>query len=812
MEPNGLPSTRKHGGPQASSAELILQNGRHGGTSRPLGMPLTFIGRAAGCDVRLNVEGIDPLHCLLAQGPEGLVLRDLDSRTGTFVNGQRVSHGLLNDADLLSVGPFQFRLHVTALATEEPEKVDRESLRLQSAAVAAQQVALSEEEAKLMQRRAALEKQEEQLAAHLEEKRLKLLHLSERAQAERAALEKDRTAYEQRIEKVAGDMTEAQREMLDGQQKTAAERKRLAELHRRIRQRWHRFWFAERQKCDRWEEELAGTARALELREQALTEKRLRFHSLYELGRCRLREAWQRFRQDLYRWKHRRGKERAALKVRERDVESAERKLSEAQRLFINEKRAWDNARTVLATEVGGVEARVLNQRQKLVEQQSEISRLDAEILARRQQLADLPELSPQSADQRIEMSAETDAAVPDTETPSGAVKPASEDSTDSVKKEPARTATPPRVYLALQAMRDGTTVRQPAGKQAAFQEGIAVSADARDARDQRFQHLETLAGALADQRLQLVEQWRRLGDLQEQWEKDRHETSQEMDTLARRLVDRGHLVAQREQADQQAEQVLRRRHEELVQIRHQMIAWRARLRIREKAWEGERSRLLTEVRSREELADRHLNTLVDLRQRWAKRRRQELEKLRTERQGMESLRKENGQQRQLLLDQAASLEVDKRALAEKALVLEQYRKEFLCKVNNPGVERRLERLRRRWITLNATAIRAAAREREALKTALEALKGRHAELHNRADAVAQAEVDLIEKQTDWEHRQALADARQTRIQHELQSAEAQRNLSEQQVARMKEEIERIARALIDEPDPPTSHAVNQAA
>ncbi len=71
MDPHGQALTRKQGGVPISSGELILQNGRHSGSSRPLGVPLTFIGRASGCDIRLNVEGVDPLHCLLVQVPRG---------------------------------------------------------------------------------------------------------------------------------------------------------------------------------------------------------------------------------------------------------------------------------------------------------------------------------------------------------------------------------------------------------------------------------------------------------------------------------------------------------------------------------------------------------------------------------------------------------------------------------------------------------------------------------------------------------------------------------------------------------------------
>ena len=70
---------------------------------------------------------------------------------------------------------------------------DAAAVGIQTAAVAAQQVALTEEEIKLSERRVALENQEAQLAAHLEEKRQKLLQLSKWAHAERRALEQERS-------------------------------------------------------------------------------------------------------------------------------------------------------------------------------------------------------------------------------------------------------------------------------------------------------------------------------------------------------------------------------------------------------------------------------------------------------------------------------------------------------------------------------------------------------------------------------------------------------------------------------------------
>ena len=181
---------------------------------------------------------------------------------------------------------------------------------------------------------------------------------------------------------------------------------------------------------------------------------------------------------------------------------------------------------------------------------------------------------------------------------------------------------------------------------------------------------------------------------VQARWERDRQQAALELETVARRLVGNAQLLSQREQLGLQADQVLRQHHDELVQIRQEMIAWRPRLCVREKAWQGERQGLLANVQSREELADQHLGKLVDLRQRWAGRRRQELEKLREEQQAVKALRREHAQQRRLLMEQANAMEAERRMVAEKSLALEQYRKEFLAKVASPAAEHRLERLR----------------------------------------------------------------------------------------------------------------------
>lgn len=103
---------KKRGPAPVWAGELIVQNGRQSGSRRPLQVPLTIVGKDPGCDIRVNSSGIDSLHCLLVHGPTGLIIRDLDSGSGTFVNGERTASVALKDGDLLTIGGFQFRLHL----------------------------------------------------------------------------------------------------------------------------------------------------------------------------------------------------------------------------------------------------------------------------------------------------------------------------------------------------------------------------------------------------------------------------------------------------------------------------------------------------------------------------------------------------------------------------------------------------------------------------------------------------------------------------------------------------------------------------
>lgn len=71
--------------------------------------PLT-IGRETGCEVRLTDTSCSRRHFRVLPGPAaGVVLEDLGSANGTFVNGARVSRVDLSPGDLIGIGETAIR-------------------------------------------------------------------------------------------------------------------------------------------------------------------------------------------------------------------------------------------------------------------------------------------------------------------------------------------------------------------------------------------------------------------------------------------------------------------------------------------------------------------------------------------------------------------------------------------------------------------------------------------------------------------------------------------------------------------------------
>jgi uncharacterized RDD family membrane protein YckC len=63
---------------------------RLGAVTFPLDIDKLVIGRSRSCDIRLREDTVSRLHAALVWRDDGLVVEDLGSSNGTFVNGERV--------------------------------------------------------------------------------------------------------------------------------------------------------------------------------------------------------------------------------------------------------------------------------------------------------------------------------------------------------------------------------------------------------------------------------------------------------------------------------------------------------------------------------------------------------------------------------------------------------------------------------------------------------------------------------------------------------------------------------------------------
>ncbi len=737
MDANALPLPGGDSPPPAPEAgELVVQNGRHAGTRRPLATPLTVIGRSPGCDVRLNVDAVQPLHCAIFQAPGGLVLRDLAG--GTLVNDQPVTTCLLRDGDTLSVGPFQFGVRWEPPAVPEalPGTVTNHAelgaLRVQAAAVAAQQAALFEEEERLQQRRAALEKQEEQLSAHLEERRLGLVAVQEEVRRDQAQLQQERGEFERerkaRLEETARDRAEAARQREAAQR----ERRRLSELRRRLRRRWRRHWGGHEKALAGREQAVTREEGRLRAERATLWQDRLRTNGDAELGRRQIQDGWAELGAARREWQEQRRREEADLAGRRRELGERAGALGDAQRSFAAQQADARASRTNLDREIEGLENRVRNLRRKLADHEQDLARLGGAALPPPPPAAERPEPGHPLA--------------PD----------AAEDKADPQNVAAAR-------LLA---------------------------------------ELGALADVLADQRLQLAEQWQRFLVAQRAWHEDHAALFPQLEEAARRLEQRERQAVEQEERAAVAAGDLRERVQALARLRAELEGWQAHLTTAESTWRNERAALLAQVQSREALADQRQAMLEDVRGRWAVRRGEEFARLNGE---LRRCRDAHRRYLELLGEcdrRRADLGAEERAQAEKRLALEQFQLELVGRSDNAAAaEKRIVKLRRQLAAAHAESERRLADRRRALECEADRLRAQAHHLHEQTETIAERESTLSARQSEWERQQLLAEQDRARQAEELSRLRQQGEVAARHRRELLDEVDRVVHVMLEDVD-----------
>lgn len=91
--------------------QLVVLKGRSDAKALKLSNGITVLGRQQDCQLRIVSSDVSRKHCQLFEQAGKLVVVDLGSSNGTFVNGKKISgQQALNPGDILSLGKVKFRV------------------------------------------------------------------------------------------------------------------------------------------------------------------------------------------------------------------------------------------------------------------------------------------------------------------------------------------------------------------------------------------------------------------------------------------------------------------------------------------------------------------------------------------------------------------------------------------------------------------------------------------------------------------------------------------------------------------------------
>ncbi|WP_372723442.1 FHA domain-containing protein [Novipirellula sp.] len=113
-------------------AQLILATGSHAGVAASIQLGYYMIGRHGECQIRPKTRSVSRRHCILHHTETQLLALDLDSSSGTYINGEKIIPNRwveLNHGDQLRCGKVAFdvsmktRTHANVESAEKDEFV-----------------------------------------------------------------------------------------------------------------------------------------------------------------------------------------------------------------------------------------------------------------------------------------------------------------------------------------------------------------------------------------------------------------------------------------------------------------------------------------------------------------------------------------------------------------------------------------------------------------------------------------------------------------------------------------------------------------
>lgn len=242
------------------------------------------------------------------------------------------------------------------------------ALRVQAAAVAAQQAALVEDEWRLDRRAEAVAQQEAQLARHLETRQTRLEGLRVQVSDGREALRRERAEARTEAQDALAEADRQRREAEAAHREALGERDRVRLLRRRFVARWQRHWEARRVEVDARAEAVAAREREVIAAQAKLDAGRATFETEATLFRARLEESqghYERRERQLLEAVRRR---EAEVSRRESELDRRAAGLADEMQVFAVHRGESERKLSEHAGELAAVERRILAARESLAE------------------------------------------------------------------------------------------------------------------------------------------------------------------------------------------------------------------------------------------------------------------------------------------------------------------------------------------------------------------------------------------------------------------------------------------------------------
>src|SRR5712691_416231 len=106
-------------------AKLVVLSAGMTGRTHELKVDKTTIGRVEDNTFQIAEPSVSSHHCELLLRGNDVLVKDLNSTNGTFINGEKVSESVLKTGQVLRLGQIEMRLETDAPPPPPSKKVDQ---------------------------------------------------------------------------------------------------------------------------------------------------------------------------------------------------------------------------------------------------------------------------------------------------------------------------------------------------------------------------------------------------------------------------------------------------------------------------------------------------------------------------------------------------------------------------------------------------------------------------------------------------------------------------------------------------------------